>query len=113
MPDRRCRLFHVDTFTRTRFQGNPASVVLDADVLSDEEMQIIARELGSPETVFVLEAESSDHDLRLRFFTPRHEVPFVAHATIAAHYVRARPPAQASPASKCSRPKEICASQSN
>ena len=90
MPDRRCRLFHVDTFTRTRFQGNPASVVLDADVLSDEEMQIIARELGSPETVFVLEAESSDHDLRLRFFTPRHEVPFVAHATIAAHYVRAK-----------------------
>jgi PhzF family phenazine biosynthesis protein len=90
MPERSCRLFQVDAFTRARFRGNPASVVLDADALSDEEMQMIARELASPETAFVLEAESSDNDLRVRFFTPRHEVPFVAHATIAAQYVRAR-----------------------
>ena len=31
MPQRRCRLFHVDAFTRQRFCGNPAIVVLDAD----------------------------------------------------------------------------------
>jgi PhzF family phenazine biosynthesis protein len=89
MKARRCRLFHVDAFTRTRFCGNPAIVVLDADDLSDEEMQSIARELNG-ETVFVLEAESSDHDMQARFFTPRHEVPFVGHATIAAQYVRAK-----------------------
>jgi len=98
MPDRRCRLFQVDAFTRTRFRGNPATVVLDADVLSDDEMQMIARELASPETAFVLEPESGEHDLRVRFFTPRHEVPFVAHATIAAQYVRAR--ADGSPTGK-------------
>jgi PhzF family phenazine biosynthesis protein len=90
MANRRLRLFQVDTFTRTRFRGNPASVVLDADSLSDAEMQMIARELGSPETAFVLEALSGDHDLNVRFFTAHHEVPFVAHATIAAQYVRAK-----------------------
>jgi PhzF family phenazine biosynthesis protein len=84
----RCRLFHVDAFTRQRFGGNPAVVVLDADDLTDEQMQIIAREVNA-ETGFVSAAESPDHDLRMRFFTPRHEVPFVGHVTIAAQYVRA------------------------
>ena len=46
MTTRPCRLFHVDAFTRTRFGGNPADVVLDADSLTDEQMQLIARESG-------------------------------------------------------------------
>jgi PhzF family phenazine biosynthesis protein len=89
MPNRRCRLFHVDAFTRQRYSGNPAIVVLDADELSEEQMQMIATEVNG-ETAFVLEAESGDHDMQLKFFTPRHEVPFVGHATIAAQYVRAK-----------------------
>ena len=89
MPTRRCRLFHVDAFTRQRFCGNPAIVVLDADDLTQEQMQTIATEVNG-ETAFVLEAESSDHDMQVKFFTPRHEVPFVGHATIAAQYVRAK-----------------------
>jgi len=89
MSSRRCRLFHVDAFTRQRFCGNPANVVLDADHLSEQEMQTIASEVNG-ETAFVLEAESSDHDMQVKFFTPRHPVPFVGHATIAAQYVRAK-----------------------
>lgn len=89
MPTRRCRLFHVDAFTRQRYSGNPAIVVLDADELSAEQMQMIATEVNG-ETAFVLEAESGDHDMQVKFFTPRHEVPFVGHATIAAQYVRAK-----------------------
>lgn len=90
MPNnRRCRLFHVDAFTRQRYSGNPAIVVLDADELSAEQMQMIATEVNG-ETAFVLEAESGDHDMQVKFFTPRHEVPFVGHATIAAQYVRAK-----------------------
>jgi PhzF family phenazine biosynthesis protein len=84
----RCRLFHVDAFTRQRFCGNPAVVVLDADELSDDQMQTIAHEVNA-ETGFVTSADSQDHDLRIRYFTPRHEVPFVGHVTIAAQYVRA------------------------
>ena len=89
MSSRRCRLFHVDAFTRQRFCGNPANVVLDADHLSEEEMQTIATEVNG-ETAFVLEAESGDHDMQVKYFTPRHPVPFVGHATIAAQYVRAK-----------------------
>lgn len=89
MASGRCRLFHVDAFTRERFCGNPAIVVLDADHLSEDQMQTIATEVNG-ETAFVLEAESNDHDMQLKFFTPRHPVPFVGHATIAAQYVRAK-----------------------
>lgn len=84
-----CRLFHVDAFTRQRFCGNPARVILDADELSDEQMQTIATELNG-ETAFVLAAESGDHDLQVRFFMPDHEVPFVGHVTLATHYVLAK-----------------------
>jgi PhzF family phenazine biosynthesis protein len=89
MANGRCRLFHVDAFTRERFCGNPAIVVLDADHLSEDQMQTIATEVNG-ETAFVVEAESNDHDMQVKFFTPRHPVPFVGHATIAAQYVRAK-----------------------
>jgi PhzF family phenazine biosynthesis protein len=89
MPKRKCRLFHVDAFTRDRFCGNPAVVVLDAEVLTEEEMRRIAREVAGQEVAFVLGSESPDYDVELRFFSPRREVAFVGHATIAAHYVRA------------------------
>jgi PhzF family phenazine biosynthesis protein len=86
---RRYRLFQVDAFTRQRFTGNPAGVVLDAGGLSAGEMQRIARELGNPETAFLLPPDGDDHDLRVRYFTPTVEVPICGHATIAAHFVRA------------------------
>jgi PhzF family phenazine biosynthesis protein len=89
MANRRCRLFHVDAFTRQRFCGNPAIVVLDADDLSEEDMQTIATEVNG-ETAFVLAAEDTNHDMQVKFFTPRHSVSFVGHATIAAQYVRAK-----------------------
>jgi PhzF family phenazine biosynthesis protein len=83
------RLFQVDAFTSQRFCGNPAGVVLDADDLSAAEMQNIARELNNGDTAFVLRPDAQDHDLRVRFFTPRREAAFVGHATIAVHAVRA------------------------
>ncbi len=89
MAQRKCRLFFVDAFTRERFCGNPAVVVLDAEKLTEDEMRRIAREMGSIETAFVLSADSTDHDVEVRFFSPRREVAFVGHATVAAHYVRA------------------------
>lgn len=83
------RLFHIDAFTTTPLRGNPAGVVLDADALSADQMQDIARELKHSETAFVLEPECGDHDVRIRYFTPTTEVPVCGHATIAAHYARA------------------------
>jgi len=84
---RRIRLFQVDAFTTQRFAGNPAGVVLDAQGLSDPEMLLLARELGNGDTAFVLPPDDAQHDLRIRFFTPRREAAFVGHATLAAHSV--------------------------
>jgi PhzF family phenazine biosynthesis protein len=81
------RIFQVDAFTRTRFTGNPASVVLDADGQSDAALMSIAREFAHAEVAFVSAATAPDHDVRLRFFNARKEAPFVGHATIAAHTV--------------------------
>ncbi|HYP81609.1 MAG TPA: PhzF family phenazine biosynthesis isomerase [Steroidobacteraceae bacterium] len=87
---RSVRIFQVDAFTSTAFTGNPAGVVLDAEQLEESEMQAIARELNNGDTAFVLPAAGGDHDLVVRFFTPRKEAPFVGHATLAAHAVLSR-----------------------
>ena len=81
------RIFQVDAFTATRFTGNPATVVLDADGQSDATLLAVAREFSHTEVAFVFAASGPDHDVRLRFFNARKEAPFVGHATIAAHAV--------------------------
>jgi PhzF family phenazine biosynthesis protein len=81
------RIFQVDAFTRTRFTGNPATVVLDADGQSDATLLSIANEFAHAEVAFVFAAAAPDHDVGLRFFNSRKEAPFVGHATIAAHAV--------------------------
>ena len=83
-------VFQVDAFTQQRFTGNPAGVVLGAEALTDAQMQAIARELNNADTAFVLPADGPDHDLRVRFFTPRSEAAFVGHATLAVHAVLAQ-----------------------
>ena len=88
--NRRIRIFQVDAFTTERFTGNPAGVVLDADSLTDAEMLAIARELNNADTAFVLKPDGTDHELRVRFFTPRTEASFVGHATVATHFVLSR-----------------------
>src|SRR5665213_4100754 len=89
---RTVQVHQVDAFTRVKFTGNPAGVVLDADALTDAEMLAIARELNNADTAFVLKADGPDHDLRVRFFTPRVEAAFVGHASVAAHYVLSAAP---------------------
>lgn len=43
-------------------------------------MQLIARELGYPETVFIFKDDSK---IKVRFFTPKEEIDLCGHATIA------------------------------
>ena len=75
--------FHtLDVFTDRRFGGNPLAVVRDADDLSPEQMQAIAREFNLSETVFVLKPENPGHSARVRIFTPLKEVPFAGHPTV-------------------------------
>src|SRR6201996_5999266 len=87
---RKIQVHQVDAFTRERFTGNPAGGVLNADGLSEAQMLAIARELNNADTAFILAPDNSDYGVRARFFTPRTEVGFVGHATVAAHYVLSR-----------------------
>ncbi|WP_260018028.1 PhzF family phenazine biosynthesis isomerase [Leisingera sp. S132] len=64
--------------------------MLEAAGLSSSEMQAIAGFAGLSETAFVLPAPGQDHDLQVRYFTPSAEVPICGHATVAAHFLRAR-----------------------
>jgi PhzF family phenazine biosynthesis protein len=84
------KVHQVDAFTRTRFTGNPAGVVLEADGLTETQMMAIARELHNADTAFLLAPDGPDHDVRARFFTARTEVGFVGHATVAVHHVLSR-----------------------
>jgi len=83
------RIYQIDAFTKNRFEGNPAGVVANADGLTKDKMQTISRELNNSETAFIFKSTGSDHDVRIRFFTPTIEVPTCGHATISAHFVRA------------------------
>lgn len=83
------RIYQVDAFTKEKFRGNPAGVVVNAEGLSEAQMLAIAKELNNSETAFVFPAEGDDHDIHVRFFTPTMEVPLCGHATMATHYVRA------------------------
>lgn len=77
-------LHTLDVFTDRRFSGNPLAVVTDADGLSDEQMQAIARELNLSETMFILKPQNVAHSARVRIFTPGRELPFAGHPTIGA-----------------------------
>ncbi|GHO83824.1 PhzF family isomerase [Dictyobacter formicarum] len=84
------RLYQVDAFTQQKFRGNPAGVVSNAEGLNSAQMQAIAREVNCSETAFIFPPQGPDHEAHIRYFTPVTEVPICGHATIAAHYVRAR-----------------------
>jgi PhzF family phenazine biosynthesis protein len=62
--------------------GNPAGVVLEAQDLSDSQMQEIALAVGYSETVFL--TSENENRSRVRYFSPEMEVDFCGHATIAA-----------------------------
>lgn len=84
------RMFHVDAFTTVRGGGNPAVVALDAGLLDAAQMQRLASERHDGDWAFALPASGNDADLDVRFFSPRKELPFVGHATLALHAVLSR-----------------------
>ncbi|PRY51296.1 PhzF family phenazine biosynthesis protein [Geodermatophilus tzadiensis] len=60
--------------------GNPAGVVLDATAMTPDQMLATAAAVGYSETAFLLPRGDG---LDVRYFSPRAEVSFCGHATIA------------------------------
>ena len=81
------KIKQIDAFTDRAFGGNPAGVVTSAEGLTDKEMQNIAKEMNLSETAFIL--KSNKADFRIRWFTPKKEVLFCGHATVASLYALA------------------------
>jgi trans-2,3-dihydro-3-hydroxyanthranilate isomerase len=79
--------FIIDAFTDTRFEGNTAGVVLDAESYSTAQKQKIAAEINAAETAFVSRSEVAD--FKVEFFTPKCAIDFCGHATVAAFHVLA------------------------
>ncbi|MBT9392609.1 PhzF family phenazine biosynthesis protein [Hymenobacter sp. NST-14] len=71
----------VDAFTETALGGNPCAVVLDADDLTADQMQQLAREFNQSETAFV--RRSAVAEFGVHYFTPGEEIPLAGHPTIA------------------------------
>lgn len=104
------KVYTVAAFTSDKSGGNLAGVVPNAEGLSEEQMQMIAKRMNYSETAFIIRenkanlenpddapmgfsaapydkgdsADSADFaDFNVRFFTPSSEVDLCGHATIA------------------------------
>jgi trans-2,3-dihydro-3-hydroxyanthranilate isomerase len=73
---------HYDVFTDKPFEGNQLAVFPDARGLSAERMQTITHEMNFSECTFLLPAETTGTDMRMRIFTPGAELPMAGHPTI-------------------------------
>jgi trans-2,3-dihydro-3-hydroxyanthranilate isomerase len=71
-----------DVFTNHRFSGNPLAIVEEADGLSTEQMQAIAREFNLSETIFVRKPKDTANTASVRIFFPTAEIPFAGHPTV-------------------------------
>ncbi|MFC3344746.1 PhzF family phenazine biosynthesis protein [Paenibacillus abyssi] len=77
-------VYHYDAFSNIPNMGNPAGVVFDGETLSEDQMQEVAEKVGFNETAFPLRSDKAD--IKIRFFTPGHEINLCGHATMATLY---------------------------
>ncbi|MGW1617888.1 PhzF family phenazine biosynthesis isomerase [Streptomyces sp. NPDC002172] len=84
----RPEILRYTAFSSSPEGGNPAGVVLDATGLDDAGMLAVAAELGYSESAFLTAPPEGlggpdGRAYTIRYFSPKAEVPFCGHATIA------------------------------
>ena len=80
------RILNVFTDGDNPFSGNPLCVFEDAEGLSDNDMQALARQLNLSETTFITPG-TVGVSANVRIFTPSYEMPFAGHPTLGTAYV--------------------------
>jgi trans-2,3-dihydro-3-hydroxyanthranilate isomerase len=81
---------NVDVFAAKALEGNQLAVFTDANGLTTEQMQAIAKEMNYSETTFILPRpfeEERDKGIRVRIFTVNEELPFAGHPTLGTAWV--------------------------
>ncbi len=86
---REYQFIQADVFTDRPFTGNPLAIFPEAEGLSSEEMQSIAKEMSLSETTFVLPATDLKAQFRLRIFTPSSELPLAGHPVVGTCFILA------------------------
>lgn len=76
----------VNVFVNGPGGGNPVPFVPDAQGMTAEAMQSVARHYGH-ESAFMVQPTTSDADYALRYFVPNHEMEMCGHATVGAFWV--------------------------
>ena len=82
MSSRTVQFKQVDVFTPVPFKGNPLAVIFDAEGLTTQRMQEIARWTNLSETAFLMPPTDPRADYRVRIFTTALELPFAGHPTL-------------------------------
>jgi trans-2,3-dihydro-3-hydroxyanthranilate isomerase len=77
----------IDVFTDKKYAGNQLAVFLDAENLSSDEMQKIAREINFAESTFVTKLDKENNKAEIKIFTPSQEMQFAGHPIIGTSWV--------------------------
>jgi trans-2,3-dihydro-3-hydroxyanthranilate isomerase len=77
----------VDVFADKKYAGNQLAVFLEAQNLSSEQMQQIAREINFAESTFVTKLDRENNKAEIRIFTPAQEMQFAGHPIIGTSWV--------------------------
>ncbi len=77
----------VDVFAISKYTGNQLAVFTEAQTLTTQEMQSIAREINFSETTFILPQQPGNHGYPVRIFTPKRELPFAGHPIIGTAFI--------------------------
>ncbi|MBA9076481.1 PhzF family phenazine biosynthesis protein [Rufibacter quisquiliarum] len=77
----------VDVFADAPYRGNQLAVFRNAQGLSTQQMQQIAREIGFAESAFISSDQPQQGGFDVRFFTVEYEVPFAGHPTLGTAFI--------------------------
>ncbi|WP_374172118.1 PhzF family phenazine biosynthesis protein [Flavobacterium tructae] len=77
----------VDVFANKKYTGNQLAVFTEAENLSTEEMQQMAREINFAESTFITKLDREKNKAEIRIFTPAHEMQFAGHPIIGTSWV--------------------------
>ena len=76
------RFIQCDVFSPIPTQGNGLAVIVDAEGLSDSQLQTFAAWTNLAETTFLLPPTDPNADYKLRIFSPGREMLFAGHPTL-------------------------------
>ncbi len=77
----------VDVFALTKYTGNQLAVFSNAEGLTSDEMQSIAKEINYSETTFIMSQQTVDGGYNVKIFTPEYELPFAGHPTLGTAFI--------------------------